>query len=246
MENKENQASLQTLFYVLRRKLLWMILFTVLAGLASGLVTMFLISPKYSSTAKFYVFNDNNNKQTITSHDINAAQSLVDTYIVIIKSDSVLSQVASEAGVNYSSEQLLDMMKAGSLSGTEAFYITVSSTDKSVAYKITDAFTKVFPQVIKEVVKAGGVSVFDAPRVADKADSPNMKLNVVIGCALGLVLSFLVLFLKEVLDTIVYTEDDLRGTVDYPVIGVIPTIYTATNQSGKKGRRAERRTVDGT
>jgi len=49
-------------------------------------------------------------------------------------------------------------------------------------------------------------------------------------------------YLKEVLDTTIYVEDDLKDKFGYPIVGVIPTIVTEQPQksSGGIGIKRER------
>ena len=63
----------------------WVILVvSVLSGALAFLGTFYLITPKYQSSAKFYVNNNSLSLggMSISSSDLTAAQELVDTYIV--------------------------------------------------------------------------------------------------------------------------------------------------------------------
>ena len=70
-----------------------------------------------------YVNNSNLSvgSTSISLTDLNAAQSLVDTYIVILKSRPTLEDVIEKANVSYTYEQLESMISASSVDGTEGF-----------------------------------------------------------------------------------------------------------------------------
>ena len=67
----------------------WVIVLSMIVfGAAAFSYANFLITPLYHSEAKVYVNNSNLSvgSTSISLTDLNAAQSLVDTYIVILKS----------------------------------------------------------------------------------------------------------------------------------------------------------------
>ena len=85
------------------------------------------------------------------------------------------------------------------------------------------------------------IKTADDPRLPTDQDSPNLVLNTLVGALLGIVISLLIFFLREVLDSTVYDEDDIKDAYGYPVIGVIPTISGDAPQasSGRKKTKKE-------
>ncbi|MBQ4606674.1 MAG: hypothetical protein IJB15_08200, partial [Clostridia bacterium] len=105
------EIDIQRLFGAIWRKFWLVILCTILSTAIAFFGTFFLITPKYEAAATFYV---NNNSKTdpsfsITSSDITASKSLVESYIVILQSQESLSEVISYAGVNIDCEDLMKM-----------------------------------------------------------------------------------------------------------------------------------------
>ncbi|MDD6094732.1 MAG: Wzz/FepE/Etk N-terminal domain-containing protein [Clostridia bacterium] len=243
-ENSTNRVNIQTLLYVLWRRVFWIIGIGIATALVFALVTKFLVTPVYSSTAKFYV-NNNTEKgsTTISSQDIYASQSLAETAIVIIKNNNELMQrVISSSSVECSVEELKEMITATSLSSTEAFAIKVSNTSPEDALSLADAFRTVVPEMIPEVIQGGDVSTFDVPEKAVNPDSPNLFINTLIGGFVGAIVSFLIFFLSEALDNTIYEEADIKGKFDYPIIGLIPTISVeADEERGKKSAKSKKK-----
>lgn len=249
MNNNEtggNKVTLQTLLYVLWRRAFWIIGIGAALAVVFALVTRFFITPIYSSTAKFYV-NNNTEKgsTTISSQDINASQSLAETAIVIIRNNNELMQTVIEtSAVNCTVPELKEMITASSLSKTEAFSIKVSNPSPDDALKLAEAFRKVVPEMIPAVIQGGDVSTFDIPQRDNKADSPNIFLNAVLGGFIGVIASFLIFFLSEALDNTIYAEDDIKDRFKYPIIGIIPTISVegdeeVTKKTKKKNKKAK-------
>ena len=103
----------------------WVIVLSMIVfGAAAFSYANFLITPLYHSEAKVYVNNSNLSvgSTAISLTDLNAAQSLVDTYIVILKSRPTLEDVIEKANVSYTYEQLESMISASSVDGTEVLH----------------------------------------------------------------------------------------------------------------------------
>ena len=65
----------------------WVILIAVIVGAVLMFVyTRFFVTPLYQSSVSFYVNNGQRSEDKISTSDISASQSLVDTYIVIFSS----------------------------------------------------------------------------------------------------------------------------------------------------------------
>lgn len=239
MSASEYKSNLNTVISVAVKKLWIIAVIAVAAAVVAASITYLFISPVYSSTSKFYVYNNtsSNVNSSISSQDIYAAQTLVETYIVIIKSDTVLEKIAETAGVNYKPEELEEMLSAGSISGTEVFYIKVSDTSREEALRISEAIVTVVPEAITSVVKGSDVSVIDTPKLDNEADFPSIPLFAVIGFFLGAIISYAVFFLREVTDTTIYSEADLKESFNYPIIGQIPTISLEEPAENSKFKR---------
>ena len=73
------------------------------------------VTPLYQSSAMFYVNNNNLSigslSYSISSSDISASQSLVDTYIVILKTRNTLETVIEKADLPYDYEELVEQLK---------------------------------------------------------------------------------------------------------------------------------------
>ena len=121
------------------------------------------------------------------------------------------------------------MMTAGAINNTEVFYITISSTDRQEALDIIEAIVDIVPVKISDFIKGSSVAIVQEPELADEPDSPSVVLNTILGFLMGFVVSFAVIVIREITDTRVVTEDDIKSLFDkYTVIGQIPTISVAT------------------
>jgi capsular polysaccharide biosynthesis protein len=235
------ELDLKKLIEILLRRW-WMILSALVLGAFSAyLFTSLFVDPVYSARATLYVYNSENRQtsSTITSSDISVSKTLVDTYIVILKSDAVLKDVAKQTGLSYTAGDIREMISASSVNNTEVFQITVENTNPSHAQIIANTLVKVAPQQIIRVVHGGSVEVIDSATLPAAPSSPNIPLNTAVGGLLGLIISVFGSLLYEMLDTRIKTESDLTEIFSIPVIGVIPSINLKDSPK-KAGVRVEK------
>ncbi len=225
-----NQINFARFIGVLRRRIVWIVIIALLVGAVAGILTKVLVTPEYVSYSTFYVNATDTQNLHMTQSDISVAKSLVDTYIVILKSDTFLEGIAQSAGLNYSPSRIRSGMTATSVEGTEVFRVTIADADAKNAYLIASALAEKAPSEIKRVVECGNVSVVDPPKVATEPRSTGLRRNVIIGTAIGAVAAFTAFFLAEVLDVTIYTEEDITDTFNYPVIGTIPSILPSNSK----------------
>jgi len=235
----ETGISLLDIWSLIRRR--WAIILAAgfVCGAAVGLYTYFFVEPVYEAKVSMYVYNQERENLAVTTSELSASKSLVDTYIVILKSNTVLESVIRALELPYTEKQLGDMIKASAMNNTEAFEITVSNTDPVRAQKIANAITEIAPHEIIRVVKAGSVEVIDKAKLPQNPSSPSMGKNVAIGLLIGVVACFGICLLLQTLDTAVWLEEDLEGLLDIPVLGNIPQIVLPDSAKKVREARAE-------
>ncbi|MBQ9531659.1 MAG: hypothetical protein IJR70_06265 [Eubacterium sp.] len=228
-ENKELDIDLGRIIYMMRSKIIFILLITIFGGIAAGAITHFFIPPTYSATAKFYVQNSADTVSTSSSinpSELDAAEKLVNFCIYVIKADTVMDKVAKEIGEN-SSNNLREMISATPVENTMAFQVTVKSNDRNLSAKVANAIAKIAPEEIVRIVNGGGVSVIDYAKVPKSPSAPNLKKNTLIGALAGFIVSFAAFFLIEVFDTTVTNTKDLERVFDIPILGTVPQLVGA-------------------
>ncbi len=256
-ENGEIEIDLLQLFRALWRNALVIILVAILfGGLAFGGTYMF-ISPKYQATAMMYVNNSTvsvgSTNFSITSGELSAAQTLVDTYIVILKTRTTLDEIIQESGVVYTVEDISKMISASAVKGTGVFSVTVTSQSPTEAELIANTIAKVLPERIADIIEGSDVRIVDYAIVPAHRSSPSYTKNTAIGGLLGVVLVAAIICLKEIFgaqeDVMIHSSDDVaRLYPDIPVLAIIPDMRTPSNKSyysdystyyGKEERKAK-------
>lgn len=228
-ETKELEIDIKKIFSRMKSYVLVIIVATILCGLLTGIGTHFLVEPKYSATVKMYVYSNSDRittNSTITQNEITASQELLNTYIYILESDTVLEAVAKDLNLSTTPGQLRGMISANAPKDTIAFEVTVTTTSAKWSAKIANSIAKIAPSEIVRVVKAGGVEIIDYAKTPKRPSSPNIKKNVFIGTLFGFIASFGLIFLRLLFDTSITSASDLEKEFNYPILGNIPNLDT--------------------
>ena len=221
---------------------------TILCAVVALTGTICFITPKYQSSAMFYVNNNSlsvgDASFSLTSSDITAAKSLVDTYIVILNSRACLNDVIDYAEVDLSYDELKKMISAASVNSTEIFEIVVTSPDPAEAEKLANAIAYILPKRISSIVEGTSANIVDYAVKASSPSSPSYIQNTLIGLLVGLLLSIGVIIIREIFDITIRTEEDIEQCCSHPILASVPDMlaqskggYYGYGDNAKSGSR---------
>ena len=206
----------------------------VMGGIAFG-VTYNFIEPTYQASVKVYVNNTNQSNTTMTQSDVNLQRTLVQTYIVTLKSRTTLNEVIKQADLDYNFEELSEMISAQAVDNTEVFEVTVVSKDAKEAAEIANTIAEVLPTRISEIIESSSVKILDYAIINNEPVSPSYIKNVAIGALAGAVVAVALIFLQFVLDNKIHSEEYLIEHYKYPILAVIPDLAaTSKNKYYKR------------
>lgn len=219
-------------------KRIWLIgIVSVMCSVIVAVSTFFLITPKYESSAMFYVNNSSlsvgDTSFSITQGDISAAKSLVDTYITILTSRSCLNDVIDYASVDMSDEDLRSMISAGAVNSTEIFEVTVTSTDPKEAKELANAIAYILPKRISSIVEGTSANIVDYAIESPSPCSPNYVNNAIIGFIIGFVISVAIIVLREIFDVTIRDDEDINRCCEYPILASVPDMINQSHSGGE-------------
>ncbi len=209
---------------------MWAIIISAVLTAAIGFsIAAFLIEPQYSSSVRLYVNNSSisigSASLSISSSEISAAQSLVRTYIVILKDQTTLEQVIEKAELSYTHEELYDMIEAYSVDDTEVMKVVITSKDPYEASKIANCIADVLQVRIAEIIKGTSMEVVGYATPNLHKISPSIVQYTAIGFVLGLLLAILVVVIAALKDNTIHDEDYLLKAEDYPILAKVPDLF---------------------
>lgn len=156
----------QTLF---RRK--WLIIATAVIATIVATIGSFLVTPSYSAAALIRVSASPN--PLVERADVQYAQQLMNTYIIIGRTRPILQKVIEQAGLDISSKRLNDMIDIKAIEETELIEITVNNSDPEEAALIANTIANVL--ISQTTQLSGVVSASDA--VQEQLNQINQELD---------------------------------------------------------------------
>ena len=228
-DNNEIEIDLLHLIKVLWQKV-WIIgIATILLGVIAFSYAFLFVTPQYQAKALMYVNNSSftvgSTSFSISSSELTAAKSLLDTYEIILKSRTTMEKVLEETGLDYTYEQISDMVSASSVNSTEVFQIVATSSDPAEAELIVDTIVKILPDRIADIVDGSSVRLVDHAVLPTQRSSPSYTKYAMIGLVLGFVLSCGVIIVIDLMDTTIRDEEYLTQRYNLPVLAVVPDAY---------------------
>ena len=227
MESQQNKQEIQIdlgrVLKVLLKKSWIIAIVSVVLAAAGYIAAYMLITPAYSANVKMYVNNSFNDEPGVSSSQISAAQDLARTYMTILMSRNVLADVAKQSGLNYTDDELRNMITTNALNKTELFQVTVTCDNYKHAAIIANAIADVLPGKVEQIVEGTSVRVVDrAVENATRVDA-GYSHYAMIGGVTGLILSIATIVILDVMDTTIEAENYLTykysGT---PLLAVVP------------------------
>ena len=217
----------------------WLILIIgfLIAGITL-LYTAFFVTPQYSASIMLYVnnksFSIGSTSVSISASELSAAQSLVDTYIVIMNTRTTMEEVVARTGLNYTPQQVMSMITTHPAEGTEVFRVTVTTEDPYEAALIANCIAEVLPLRIEEIIEGTSMRIVDDAIVNTTKVAPSITKNTAIAFVLGCMAACVLFAIFVMLDDTIRGEDNLTDAFDLPVLAKIPDLVFDESQE-KRG-----------
>lgn len=239
----EKEITLKDLYQIIKKHFLTIMIAVVLGIIMSVLVMMFFITPKYNSEAQLLVNQQGDTTQTsIQNNEIQANIQLINTYSDIITGHSILTQVNNNLGSNYPVKTLIDAIKVGQSTNSQAFNLTVTMETPEEAQLVLNEIINIFEATVREVYDVASILVLSPATYNPNKVSPKVTMFILIGAIMGLVISLLIVIILELMDTTI-KEDDFLVQLGLINLGYV---YELTNKELKQTRLSASQGQSGT
>lgn len=208
---------------------------TVIGGLAAGLFSYYMITPKYTSTAKIYILT--NSDSVISLSDLQMGSSLANDYAELINSRPVAEKVAENLNLDLPYRTLLSCISINNPTATRIIWIQATYPDPTMAMKIANEFSAVARKQISEIMNVEEPRVAEEAIVAKYKSSPNNTKNAVIGAVLGMALILAILIIRYVLDDTIKGGDDIERYLGLHMLAAIPEEGGTDNTEKKRKKK---------
>lgn len=220
------------IIWIIISKLKFMILIGLIAGVITGALTYYMRTDTYMAQISLYVYSNpdyiTDSGINISTSDISSANSLLNSYMQILKSDSFLRSVIEEAELadyGYTIGYLRKNISSQAVSGTAVFKVFVYDENPYNAMLIANTIGKLAPQKIISIVKSGGIEVLDeAVLPTAPYDSTSVTMMALLGVAGGGFLSCLFFLIRGLMDTRYRRLYEVESRFNIPILGIVPQI----------------------
>lgn len=208
------------LFTILKKNMKYLIISPIVFLVLSMMITILFMTPKYSSSTQVLV----NQKETdgqMMAQQVQSDLQLVNTYSEIIKSPRILDKVSKNLKGKYSRNEISGMLTVSNQAESQILNIAVENENPEAAGKVANEIANVFSKDVSKIMNVDNVSILSKADYNGSKVSPKPLINAAIGVFLGLIVALIIIFLKEILDKRIKTEEDVEELLDLPVLGII-------------------------
>lgn len=216
----EETIDLSKLFLILKKNMKFLIVLPIVFLALSMVITFVFMTPKYSSSTQVLVNQKETDNQTM-SQQVQSNLQLVNTYSEIIKSPRILDKVSKNLKRKYSSKEISGMLTVSNQAESQILNIEVEDESPKIASKVANEIANVFSKDVSKIMNVDNVSILSKADTNGNQISPQPLVNSVVGIFLGLIVALIIIFLKEIMDKRIKTEEDVAEILDLPVLGTI-------------------------
>lgn len=235
----EQEFSLGDLFKIIRKHWSAIVITTVLGIVIAGVLSFFVMTPKYQASVDILVNRKQDNAMNQLS-DQQADVQMINTYKDIITKSVVLNPVreklAAEDHYNISLAQLENNIAVTNEQNSQVF--TVSITDENAAYatKMANLVAVTFKQRVKKILSINNVTIIADAQKPKSPVSPKKQRNLLIGAVLGLIVGVGIAFLIELTDHNVKDVDFLTKEMGLTKLGVVGHYHHSKNHAAAQNQ----------
>ncbi|KGP74554.1 YveK family protein [Pontibacillus yanchengensis] len=238
----EETISLKEIFEVLKKRIILILSFIIVATVTSGIISFFFLTPTYEASTQFLVNqNEREANANYNVNDIRTNVELINTYNVIINSPAILDEVVDQMGLDITSGQLKQKLNVNSEQNSQVVTVTVTDSNADKAATIANTTVETFQEKIPNLMNVDNVSVLSKANVGSNPSqvSPKPVLNIAIAFVVGAMIGVGIAFLLEYLDNSLKNETDVEQTLGLPVLGVISEIKEDDLGSSRTNRSSQ-------
>lgn len=219
-ETMKEKFDLVKLLNILKKNIKLLLILPAICLVVSAALTFFVMPDKYTASTQILV-NMKKSSSDLAFQNVQSSLQSVNTYTEIIKSPRILDKVSREFDGQYSTAELNSFLKVTNQTNSQIITVSVTTGNKSESDKIVNRISKVFAHDMPKIMSVDNVAILSSAHDNAVKVSPIVSVNLVISIIVGIVLAILIIFLKELLDKRIKTEEDVESQLGLPILGSI-------------------------
>ena len=223
-QEDEMEIDLVELLYYFRSKILWIISAFIIGAVGMGLITYSFITPKYEANSKIYMVS--------ASSD----------YAELLKTRPIFEDVIKNLELDYTYEELLEMVTITTVNDTRILQVTVESPDAEEAMRVANELADQSVSKLPDLMDTSTPNIAEYAIKAENPSSPSYTINIMAGALVLMLLVLAVLTFNYVTDDTFKSAEDVESAFGIMPLTVIPEsdIGELSEKKEKEGRKRSR------
>jgi len=127
-------------------------------------------------------------------------------------------------GYSMTTSQLSDAITIKTQTNSQVFSVSVETDNPKKSAAAANTIASVFKKRIKKIMNVNNVTIVARATTPSKPSSPNVKLFTLAGAVLGLLISFMIVLMRDLMDTSVRDNDFMVDELGLTNLGQITHI----------------------
>ncbi len=220
-DDREIEIDLLDLLSYYKRKIVWIIGAFLIGALVAGLVTQFIITPKYTASSTMYMVSSSSGS-AVDLTDFNIGQSLSSDYAELIKTRPIVEDVIKELKLDYEYEDLIKMLNLTVVTDTRILKIDVTSTDPEEAAAIANSLALKAEKELPNLMDTPKPHIAETAIVPQERSFPSLTKGTMLGALLCMLIVLGALTVMYLMDDTIKSSEELEKTFGLMPLTVIP------------------------
>lgn len=237
-KNEYVEINIKEILKVLLHKSCFIILSAILFASAAAYISLYQLTPTYTSEASVYVINRDEERE-LTLLDLQTGAQLTKDYMIIVKSRPVMEQVIEDLGLHITHEELAGAISVFSPEDSRILEIAVTYHDAVMARDIADAVARVSIEKMVSVMGMEEVNVVEPANLPQAPSSPYVTKNTIYGGIIGVMVATFIIVLAYLLNDSIKTIEDVEKYLGITTLSSIPAEEVVNKKMKEKKERGK-------
>lgn len=204
---------------IFKKRIRFMIIFTILFVLISGTLVYFFIPEQYEATATLMI---SSRGEDLNKANYELDQELVSEYRQLVKSNRVLEKTAERVQNDMKAEKLRMRISVSEVRKTNLITLSAQASSAENAAELANATSDVLIEEVNNLYQLDNIRVVDRAKVPMEPSRMTIERVLLFGFACGFAASLVIVLLMEYFDDTIRSPEQINKIFDKPVLGNIP------------------------
>ena len=232
---REIEIDVIDLFNFLKKKIVVILLVTIIVGLAGFGVSKLCITPQYQSSSMIYITSGSNGSvvQNMLS-ELQAGTALTADYKTLVQSKPVLNQVIEDLNLDMEYEELKDSITVENPDNTRILTIIVKNPDPKQAKNIVDDLTDVVIYQIADIMNTSKPNILQSGDIEKNPVYPSNTKAALLSAIIVLMIMMVYYTIQFIQNDMILSNEDIERYLNQKNLVQVPEFKDNENETKKE------------